>query len=41
MTLNKRIDKSSSTPAGAKIFKTETKEQIIGSSRHYSDKKMM
>ena len=39
MTLDKRNDKSSPTPAGDKIPKKETKEQIIESSRHHSDKK--
>ena len=39
MTLDKRIDKSSPTPGGAKISKKETKEQIIESSRHHLDKK--
>ena len=37
MTLEKRIDKSSPTPAGDKISKKETKEEIIESSRHHSD----
>ena len=39
MTLDKRNDKSSSTPAGDKIPEKETKEQIIESSHHHSDKK--
>ena len=39
MTLDKRIDKSSPTPGGAKISEKETKEQITESSRHHSDKK--
>ena len=39
VTIDKRIDKSSPTPAGAKISEKETKEQIIESSRHHSDKK--
>ena len=39
MTLEKRTDKSSPTPPGDKIPKKETKEQLIESSRHHSDKK--
>ena len=39
MTLNKRNDKSSRTPAGDKIPEKETKEQIIDSYHHHSDKK--
>ena len=39
MTLDKRNDKSSRTPVGDKIPEKETKEQIIGSSHHHSDKK--
>ena len=39
MTLDKRNDKSSRTPAGDKIPEKETKEQIIESSHHHSDKK--
>ena len=38
MTLEKRTDKSSPTPIGDKIPEKETKEQLIESSRHYSDK---
>ena len=39
MTLDKRNDKSSRTPAGDKIPEKETKEQIIESYHHHSDKK--
>ena len=39
MTLDKRNDKSSRTPGGDKIPEKETKEQIIESSHHHSDKK--
>ena len=39
MTSEKRADKSSPTPIGNKILEKETKEQLIGSSRHHSDKK--
>ena len=39
MALDKRIDKSSPTPAGAKISEKETKEQIIESPLHHSIKK--
>ena len=39
MTLEKRIDKSIPTPIGDKIPEKETKEQLIESSRHHSDKK--
>ena len=39
MTLDKRIDKSSPTLVGDKIPKKETKEQLIESSHHHSDKK--
>ena len=39
MTLEKRTDKSSPTPIGDKIPEKETKEQLIESSRHNSDKK--
>ena len=39
MTLDKRNDKSSRTPVGDKIPEKETKEQIIESSHHHSDKK--
>ena len=39
MTLEKRTDKSSPTPIGDKIPEKETKEQLIESSRHHSDKK--
>ena len=39
MTLEIRNDKSSPTPIGDKIPEKETKEQLIESSRHYSDKK--
>ena len=39
MTLDKRNDKSSRTPVGDKIPEKETKEQIIESSYHHSDKK--
>ena len=39
MTLDKRIGKSSPTPIGDKIPEKETKEQLIKSSRHHSDKK--
>ena len=39
MTLEKRIDKSIPTPIGDKIPEKETKEQLIESSRHNSDKK--
>ena len=38
MTLDKRNDKSSRTPKGDKIPEKETKEQIINSSCHHSDK---
>ena len=38
MTLEKRTDKNSPTPIGDKIPEKETKEQLIESSRHYSDK---
>ena len=41
MTLDNRNDKSSRTPVGDKIPEKETKEQIIESSHHHSDKKMM
>ena len=41
MTLDKRIDKSSSTPIGDKIPEKKTKEQLIESSRHHLDKKMI
>ena len=41
MTLDKRIDKSSPTPVGDKIPAKQTKEQLIESSRHHSDKKMI
>ena len=40
MTLDKRNDKSSRTPVGHKIPKKESKEQIIESSHHHSDKKI-
>ena len=39
MTLDKRIDKSNPTTVGKTITEKETKEQIIESSRHHSDKK--
>ena len=39
MTLDKRNDKSSRTPVGDEIPEKETKEQIIESSHHHSDKK--
>ena len=39
MTLEKRIDKSIPTPIGDKIPEKETKEQLIESSHHHSDKK--
>ena len=39
MTLEKRTDKSNPTPIGDKIPEKETKEQLIESSRHHSDKK--
>ena len=39
MTLEIRTDKSSPTPIGDKIPEKETKEQLIESSRHYSNKK--
>ena len=39
MTLDKRVDKGSSTPVGDKIPEKETKEQMIESSRHHSDEK--
>ena len=41
MTLDKRNDKSSRTPVSDKIPEKETKEQIIESSHHHLDKKMM
>ena len=41
MTLEKRTDKSSPTPIGDKIPEKETKEQLIESSRHHSDKKII
>ena len=41
MTLEKRTDKSSPTPTGDKIPEKETKEQLIESSRHHSDKKII
>ena len=41
MTLEKRTDKSSLTPIGDKIPEKETKEQLIESSRHHSDKKII
>ena len=41
MTLDKRNDNNSRTPVGDKIPEKETKEQIIESSCHHSDKKMM
>ena len=40
MTLDKRNDKSSRTPVGSKIPEKETKEQIIESSHHHSEKKI-
>ena len=40
-TFDKRNDKSSRTPVGDKIPEKKTKEQIIESSHHHSDKKMM
>ena len=40
MTLDKRNDKSSRTPVGDTIPEKETKEQIIESSHHHSDKKI-
>ena len=39
MTLDKRNDKSSRTPAGDGIPEKETKEQIIENSHHHLDKK--
>ena len=39
MTSDKRNDKSSRTPVGDKIPEKETKEQVIKSSHHHSDKK--
>ena len=39
MTLDKRNDKSSRTPAGDKIPEKEANKQIIESSHHHSDKK--
>ena len=39
MTLDKRIDKRGLTPIGDKIPEKETKQQLIKSSRHHSDKK--
>ena len=41
MTLDKRIDKSSSTPIGDKIPEKKTKEQLIESSRHQLAKKII
>ena len=41
MALEKRTDKSRATPIGDKIPEKETKEQLIESSRHHSDKKKM
>ena len=41
MALEKRTDKSRPTPIGDKIPEKETKEQLIESSRHHSDKKKM
>ena len=41
MTLEKRTDKSSPTPIGDKIPEKEAKEQLIESSRHHLDKKMV
>ena len=40
MTLEKKTDKSSPTPIGGKIPEKETKEQLIESSHHHSNKKM-
>ena len=40
MTLEKKTDKSSPTPIGDKIPEKETKEQLIESSHHHSNKKM-
>ena len=39
MTLEKRTDKSSPTPIGDKIPEKETKERLIESSHHHSDKR--
>ena len=39
MTLDKRVDKDSPAPKGDKLPEKETKEQMIESSRHHSDKK--
>ena len=41
MTLGKRFDKSSPAPVGDEIPEKETNKQIIESSRHHSDKKMI
>ena len=41
MTLGKRFDKSSPAPVGDEITEKETNKQIIESSRHHSDKKMI
>ena len=41
LTLDQRIDESNPTTFGDKVTEKETKEQIIESSCHHSDKKMM
>ena len=41
MTLGKRFDKSSPAPVVDEIPEKETNKQVIESSRHHSNKKMI